>query len=340
MRKKLLLIMVLVCTFLAYSKIWFVSMDGDDQNSGESWEHSFRNIRRACYYVENNDSIYVMAGTYFESDLKIPSFIHVLGGFDGTEHSYLERDFINNKTCIDMDGNLDLSITNTGNLDGFYIQNGGSILNLGSMQNCRICFNIMKEPYVVRNRYGGIVRGCHIYNNKKRSGYYHSFSSALLCKRSIVENCLIYSNDANGICAGDGTEVRYVTSVGNEWHGIIGGSSGSTVSNSIFVNNHTEDIDFSSDGTVDHCCYQIGTIENGFDNMVADPLFLNVQGKYDTWDLHLQSNSPCIDAGVPVENITLDIAGISRPFGAGVDMGAYEYYFETAVPGTQWMCFQ
>jgi len=45
-------------------------------------------------------------------------------------------------------------------------------------------------------------------------------------------------------------------------------------------------------------------------------------------DYHLNSSSPCIDAGeadyFPI-NITLDLAGNERVAGTGIDMGAYEY---------------
>jgi len=41
-------------------------------------------------------------------------------------------------------------------------------------------------------------------------------------------------------------------------------------------------------------------------------------------DLHLQSNSPCMDAGTPVLQVTNDFDGKPRPQGSGFDIGAYE----------------
>ncbi len=52
----------------------------------------------------------------------------------------------------------------------------------------------------------------------------------------------------------------------------------------------------------------------------ADPQFVDLANG----DLHLQATSPAIDAGLPVD-VTEDSAGVSRPSGAGFDIGAYEF---------------
>jgi hypothetical protein len=61
-------------------------------------------------------------------------------------------------------------------------------------------------------------------------------------------------------------------------------------------------------------------VEGGWPgNINADPLFVGVG------DYHLTSGSPCIDAGTSDGAPAYDINGDGRPFGAGYDMGAYEY---------------
>jgi predicted outer membrane repeat protein len=62
-----------------------------------------------------------------------------------------------------------------------------------------------------------------------------------------------------------------------------------------------------------------GTFNNLGGNLGGDPLFVNLG----LGDLHLQSNSPCVDAGTSVA-LTVDFDGSARPQGTGFDMGAYE----------------
>jgi hypothetical protein len=56
------------------------------------------------------------------------------------------------------------------------------------------------------------------------------------------------------------------------------------------------------------------------DLWLVDPKFVNFAAK----DFHLQSTSPLINAGAPLTGVTNDYDGVSRPQGAGHDIGAYE----------------
>ena len=70
-----------------------------------------------------------------------------------------------------------------------------------------------------------------------------------------------------------------------------------------------------------------GPVLNGSGNMDADPLFENTE------DLKPRCYSPCVDAGTAVYACVhgfvipapeLDINGLPRPQGEGIDMGAYD----------------
>lgn len=52
----------------------------------------------------------------------------------------------------------------------------------------------------------------------------------------------------------------------------------------------------------------------------TDPRFVNKE----TGDFHLQSDSPAIDKGIPLEDVQQDLAGKRRPQGKAPDLGAYE----------------
>jgi len=53
----------------------------------------------------------------------------------------------------------------------------------------------------------------------------------------------------------------------------------------------------------------------------VDPKFVSAATK----DFRLLPNSPLVDAGVTLKDVTVDILGVPRPQGAGYDIGAYEF---------------
>jgi hypothetical protein len=65
----------------------------------------------------------------------------------------------------------------------------------------------------------------------------------------------------------------------------------------------------------------------GAGELTSDPLFVNVA----TDDYHLQAESPAVNAGTSV-SLSTDYEGSSVPFGAGVDIGAFEYVIVTPTP--------
>lgn len=103
------------------------------------------------------------------------------------------------------------------------------------------------------------------------------------------------------------------------------------VVNCVFRDNFTNAIDRS--GTtqplpaVSHTDIDQAGYAGSNGNLDEDPLFVGAAGG----DFRLQEGSPCIDAGTDVDAPTNDLAGVTRPQGAGIDMGAYETEAESAV---------
>ena len=137
---------------------------------------------------------------------------------------------------------------------------------------------------------------------------------------------------------------------------IMTGPDTSTISilNSIFWGNRddtgtapyskTNDLHFSLDAstTLNVSYSDIGVATgdpySGPGNISVDPLFVdsNDNHLYDasTASYHLKKFSPAIDSGTGVGAPAADIDGVSRPMGAGIDMGAYEEpcNFDTTAP--------
>jgi len=69
---------------------------------------------------------------------------------------------------------------------------------------------------------------------------------------------------------------------------------------------------------------QVNSGEFGSGNISGNPLFVNDEWGNDTFDYHLQNNSPCMDSGTGVSVPSKSLDNILRPQGSGFDMGVYE----------------
>jgi hypothetical protein len=80
------------------------------------------------------------------------------------------------------------------------------------------------------------------------------------------------------------------------------------------------------------CTYSAGVLSTG--NISNAPLFVDLAGG----DLHLQGNSPCINAGANryVSSLT-DLDGNPRIEGGTVDIGAYEFQSPSSVISYAWL---
>lgn len=135
----------------------------------------------------------------------------------------------------------------------------------------------------------------------------------------VYNNGVIGGGQADGIRVGGGTSANSPTNTqiynnvfyGNAHRGIAidSGSVGTIIRNNIsFGNNQTAIANFSSTTTLSH-------------NLTTNPLFVNPS----TFDFHLQSGSPAINAGTTIATFNTDFDGVLRPQGSAWDIGAYEF---------------
>jgi hypothetical protein len=164
---------------------------------------------------------------------------------------------------------------------------------------------------------GGTLNHCTLTGNSADSG-----GGA---HESTLNHCTLTGNSASsgGGGAAGGT-LNNCTLTGN-WATEFGGGAGwSTLNNCIVYFNSA-----GKDGpnhwndyvTLNYCC-TTPLPTNGVGNITLDPLFVNAAGD----DLRLQSNSPCINAGLNAYAPgSTDLDGNPRIVSGTVDMGAYEF---------------
>jgi hypothetical protein len=321
-----------------------------------NWDGSadFTEIQPAIDAADYGDTIYVAGGTYVEN-ISLKNGVALIGAGAST---------------TTIDGNDSGSVVTSSGCDyntvlqGFTITNGyndssggAGMYNQGSsptVMNCTFSSNTVFSS-VLTVRGGGMyndvdsnptVTNCIFSNNNadRGGGMCNGVHS-----NPTVTNCYFYENVANyggamddydiGIPLGT-TTVTNCTFCGNYASygpGIYSMNSALTVTNCIF--GYSSPPDISGSGEI-LCTYSNVRGDTGVfpgeGNINADPMFVDY-GR----DIHLQSGSPCIDAGnnaaVPA-GITTDMDGIARfiddpdtaDTGSGtppiVDMGAYEYF--------------
>ena len=140
----------------------------------------------------------------------------------------------------------------------------------------------------------------------------------------IITNNIIVGNEAYlgaiGCCTYSSPIITNNTIEGNLAEGITCfDNSSPTLTNTILWNDSPQEIYLDEDSSITVTYSDIQGGWEGEGNIDADPLFVDP----DNGDYHLQSGSPCIDAGTPEGAPPDDIEG--NPRDEFPDMGAYEY---------------
>jgi len=160
-------------------------------------------------------------------------------------------------------------------------------------------------------------------------------------------NCTISGNGGSGyvpgvVCDSSSPTLTNCTISGHRLAGVaLLWGSFPTLKNCIVFNNlggAIERSDETSDAVISYSCIEGSWPGDG--NIDQDPGFVD-PGRWDfstspptliPGDYHLQPGSHCIDTGTCEGAPPLDIDGNVRPFGAGCDMGAYEFSHSSPLP--------
>jgi len=237
-------------------------------------------------------------------------------------------------------------LTNSAVLSGFTLTNGATVVTgsnpkvdtVGGGVYCLTTSSVISNCVLTGNTayfWGGgavygLLRNCVVQGNSANSG-----GGTYLCA---LYSCAVMGNTASGsgggATRGSLNNCTIVSNTAGTYGGGFDGDSDGTLNNCIvYFNNAPANANyyrgsFNPSGSVNYCC-TVPYSTNGPGNITNDPVFVNTAAG----NLHLQSSSPCINAGNnAVFPGNTDLDGHPRIAGGTVDMGAYEFQSPTTVP--------
>ena len=177
--------------------------------------------------------------------------------------------------------------------------------------------------------YGGTLNHCTLSDNSAKSGggTYGSLLSV----------CVLTGNSAGSLGDGGGAAfgiLNNCTLVGNSAPG-GGGARDSWLNNCIsYFNSASVSASVNYVGGILNFCCTTPQPSGGVGNFTNAPLLMDVAAR----DFHLQTNSPCINAGGNAYVTTAtDLDGNPRIAGGTIDVGAYEFENPPSVISYAWL---
>ena len=157
-RNLLVILFSLIAVSFLSAKNYYVKPVSSGQGSGISWAHASNNLQDMINNASAGDTICVAAGTYY-GGFTLKDGVCMGGGFDGTERSFIDRQFPGsgqNLTILDG-GNKQRVLTQEKDfssrtvISGFVIQNGYALSGAGAC----LFNNTVLEACIIRHNIGG-----------------------------------------------------------------------------------------------------------------------------------------------------------------------------------------
>lgn len=300
-----------------------VSANSPVDGPGSTWDNAFKTIPSAVTAAQPGDEIWVARGTY--SGLTLKDQVAVYAGFAGTETTRDQRNPKLNVTLLTGTVAGRNGVTSAARLDGFTISVPASALEA---VDCRGGSpTIAGNTIITRGGTGilGYLTSAVITENTLIGGGGSGISILYNSTPTITSNAV--SGYSTGISYGASGVIANNTITGNSTGLALNYAQRTSLANNIIAFNGTGISSTSSTATLSHnCVYGNATnysgLPQGAIDIVQDPIL--VAESYG--DVHIQPNSPCVDAGDDsyVQPSSTDIDGQPRIQGSHVDIGADE----------------
>ena len=159
---------------------WYVDDTAVGNNDGSNWTDAFPDLQTALDTVYPGDSIWVATGTYLPTSASgfslFPHHVYIWGGFEGTEDSVSQRDFMAYPTILSGDiGIPNDSLDNAHHVISFTGSNEGVLL----------------DGFHITHGYAH-----NAGSNSVGGGVY--YSTGTLTGKPIIQNCRFYGNSSTG----------------------------------------------------------------------------------------------------------------------------------------------
>lgn len=318
---------------LTEAPIIYVTPQGNDANSGNSWANAKRTIQAGINAASSGQQVWVKAGVYNEL-LTLKNGVRVFGGFAGNETARIQRDLYTYETVIDAGGlnaRAVVAPANTNNgtvLDGFTIRNS-NIAADGAGIYMTNSSAVISNNFIINNQSPGFA-GAGIFisggspliiNNviarntaRNTAGVYLYGTTAQLINNTITHNTSTNSATGAAVYASDNTNVLLANN-------IVAFQAGG-------ANIERKNVGSASITLRNNCVFGASQnykgITQGTTDIVTNPDFLNANAN----DFHLFGLSPCIDRGndADIASQPVDMDGQNRINLVSVDIGADELY--------------
>lgn len=216
----LFFIVLMINQILSYSAIYYVKTNGNDFNTGLSWETAFASYQKAYNTAISGDQVWLAEGTYFPTydfelglgdagkHFRLKKRVIFYGGFSGTETALIQRDYIRFRTILSGDIGIQndstdnvyhvfyhpngANLDSTAVLDGFVVTKGAARIDEGEHRFGSGLYNWGCSPSIRNCEF----RENYSYGYRGGGGGIYNYGNS----NPIIYNCVFTKNlaDHNG----------------------------------------------------------------------------------------------------------------------------------------------